>query len=401
MLLIHQLLLMWMYGLVSVALVVCAGVLLYRALHVPKKTVVVPIQTRNDGMGHVASEPIRPSGASRQFTPGNLVALALLLLLGPFVAHHLFLLLMPSDRNSTELGNPETQEIAQPDGTKLHVEVSGRSDGPVLVLTHGWSLDTREWNYVRRDLSGRFRLITWDLPGLGFSDQPNDRDFSLDRMAADLGAVLKLAGKPVVLVGHSIGGMINLTYCRQHPEQLGREIAGLIELNTTYTDPVKTTKSSNFDTAMQRPLYEPLLRVTIALSPLVRALNWLSYQNGFAHIMASSSFTGTETREQLDYAARRNYEASPAVVARGMLGMFHWDATPVLPQVRTQTLIIAGEQDTTTVPAASRFMRDTMPASELQTVDHAAHLGVLEQNRRYNDEIRRFAETCLGRNVGK
>ena len=125
-------------------------------------------------------------------------------------------------------------------------------------------------------------------------------------------------------------------------------------------------------------------------------MNWVSYHNGLAHLMtASSSFAGAETREQLDYAARRNYEASPAVVSRGMLAMFRWDATPVLPEVRVPTLIVEGEQDTTTTPAASSYMRKVMPSAELQTVKRAAHLGLLEQNRIYNEAIRRFADSCF------
>lgn len=395
MLLLPQLLWMWVYGLLSVALIACAGVLLYLVYRAPRQRLVLrgrgDVSNRRDTQ--VAAARINMHPAARN----TMIGIALILLLWPIFGHHILLSFLPRDPGPTKAADVITsQHIARPDGTQLHVELSGPADGPVLVLTHGWSLDTREWGYLRRDLGDRFRLITWDLPGLGRSTQAANRDSSLDKMAADLQAVLGLAGKPAVLVGHSIGGMINLTYCRQHPEQIGHEVAGLVQIDTTYTNPVKTTKSSNFDTAMQKPLYEPLLQVTIALSPLVRVMNWLSYQNGFSHVMAaSSSFAGTETREQLDYSASRNYEASPAVVARGMLAMLHWDATPVLPGVHTQTLILEGQQDTTTVPAASEFMRTTMPAAELRTVDRAAHLGVLEQNQLYNREIRRFAETCL------
>ena len=71
--------------------------------------------------------------------------------------------------------------------------------------------NSTEWYYAKRHLSDRFRLILWDLPGLGESIQPADRNFALERMASDLRSVLALAhGKPVVLVGQSIGGMINL-----------------------------------------------------------------------------------------------------------------------------------------------------------------------------------------------
>lgn len=390
---------MWIYGLLSLTLPIIAGVLLYRLLRVRRVRYVETPSTRQEGNIQRHTEIATRGGDLRRPVRNIMIAVAVVLLLWTFMGSHLVLLLRPSDSDQPLASTSDsTHRIARPDGTSLHVEVYGPADGPTLILTHGWSLDHRAWNDAKRDLSDRFKLIVWDLPGLGQSTQPNNRDYSLDKMAGDLGAVLQSTGKPAVLVGHSIGGMINLTYCRQHPEQLGREIAGLVQIDTSYTNPVKTTKSRSFDESLQKPVYEPLLHATVALSPLVRAMSWLSYQNGFAHLMAaSSSFAGAETREQLDYAARRNYEASPAVIARGMLGMLRWDATPVLPNVRVATLILEGEQDTTTVPAASQYMRDAMPAAQLQMVNRAAHLGVLEQHRRYNDAIRKFAEDCFRR----
>lgn len=69
----------------------------------------------------------------------------------------------------------------------------------------------------------------------------------------------------------------------------------------------------------------------ILLGPMVRLMNWLSYENGLAYVQnAESSFAGSETRGQLDLVSRYQFESSLAVVARGTLAMLHWDATPVL-----------------------------------------------------------------------
>ena len=404
MIFLTQLLWMWACGLLSLAIFVAAILLLYRAFRKPKRRVHIrnpevrpgDPRRRDDNTTDVAV--VRDGQDVRAPVRRAMITVALLLLAFAFFGNQAALLLRPAGSIFPDSSRTASvQTLTRPDGARLDVQSYGRADGPVLILTHGWSLDNRAWDYAKRDLSDRFRVITWDLRGLGHSTQPDNRDYSLEAMADDLEAVLQAAGKPAVLVGHSIGGMINLTLCRRHPEQLGHEVAGLVQVDTSYTNPVKTTSSSSFDTAMQKPVYEPLLHLAIWTSPLVRVMNWMSYQNGTAHWMnASSSFAGSETREQLDYAARRNYEASPGVVARGMLGMFRWDATAVLPQVRTQTLIVEGEQDTTTIPAASRTMRDAIPAAELQMVNRAAHLGLLEQNRVYNDAIRRFAETCFG-----
>jgi len=284
-------------------------------------------------------------------------------------------------------------DIMRPDGTNIHVETFGPSDAPTLVLTHGWSTDNREWYYAKRHLSDRFRLIVWDLPGLGLSAEPKNHDLSLEQMGSDLQQVLTLAqGRPAVLVGHSIGGMINLTLCRLHPELLGSQVAAVVQVDTTYTNPVRTTKNSRLSSALQKPVAEPLLHAMIAISPLVRAAAWLGYQEGIVQLNnARSSFAGTETRGQLDLVSRYSYESSPAVVARGTLAMFHWDGTAVLPNVNVPSLIIVGREDSTTLPSASEYMHAAMPKAELRIEQPGAHYALLEQNAQVDSAIKEFA----------
>src|ERR1700736_363008 len=80
--------------------------------------------------------------------------------------------------------------LGRPDGSELYVESYGPEGAPVIVLTHGWGADRTEWDYLRRDLADRFRLIVWDLPGLGRSSQPANHDYRLEKLANDLQAVL-------------------------------------------------------------------------------------------------------------------------------------------------------------------------------------------------------------------
>ena len=121
------------------------------------------------------------------------------------------------------------QRLRRPDGSELQIEFYGPEDGTPIVLTHGWGLDTREWNYLKRNLSDRFRLIVWDEPGLGKSTRPTNRDYNLENLARDLEAVLALAGdKPAILLGHNIGGMITLTLCGLFPALLGGRVIGLV-----------------------------------------------------------------------------------------------------------------------------------------------------------------------------
>ena len=112
---------------------------------------------------------------------------------------------------------------------------------------------------------------------------------------------------------------------------LRSRIMGIVLTHTTPTNPVRTTSGAAFYTAIEKPVLMPLMYLTIALSPLVWLMNWLSYLNGSAHLSTKhSSFGGTETWEQIDFFTRFQPEAWPAVMARGMLGMMRYDATETL-----------------------------------------------------------------------
>ena len=395
----------FLVGLTSLTLLAFGVYLLYRAarrcirydlvrrsdldIHPERGADVVPVR-------HVVTlnEALHSSAILTPLVTG----LALMLL--TFGGRHLVKMAFPAGNDEPQaLRTGSPSEVSGSDGTKIHVELYGLADGPILVFTHGWGTNSTEWYYAKRQLADRFRLVLWDLPGLGESNQPEDRNFALERMAAHLHSVLSVVnGKPVVLVGHSIGGMINLTFCRLYPELLGTQIAGIAQLDTSYTNPVRTTKGAAFSLSIQKPIAEPILHAMVYLSPLVRLTNWLSYENGLLYLEnAQSSFAGSETRGQLDLVSRYQFESSPAVVARGTLAMFHWDASPVLPRVNTPVLILVGKQDTTTLPSASEHMQMTMPRASLQTVDPSAHYGLLEQNITYDAAVAQFALACLKR----
>jgi len=302
----------------------------------------------------------------------------------------------PNDDPRVSPKPTSAQRIRRPDGSELEVEFYGAADGIPLVLTHGWGLHSAEWNYMKRELTGRFRLIVWDEPGLGKSTRPSNRDYSLENLARDLDAVLAVAGeKPAILLGHSIGGMITLTFCGLFPNALGTRVNGLVLTHTTPMNPVRTTSGAGFLRVIEKPVLVPMMYLTIALSPLFWLLNWLSYRNGSAHLANKrSSFAGTETWEQIEFATGFQPQASPAVLARGMLGMMRYDAMDVLPGITVPTLVIAGDRDSTTKPEASEQIRAGIPRARLLSLTPAKHLGLIEHHEKFAAAVREFAQAA-------
>jgi len=120
--------------------------------------------------------------------------------------------------------SPDTATLEAPDGSRLHIEMAGPADKPVIVLTHGWALDNTAWY------------------------------------------------QPVTLVGHSIGGFMMLTLARKHPELFRHKVNGMVFMDTTHTWPLNTVMASGLLKVLRWPAIAPLLLLTIALWPLM----WLS-----------------------------------------------------------------------------------------------------------------------------
>ncbi len=310
---------------------------------------------------------------------------------GPILAEE------PQPEPPSELRTGQVHNIRRPDGSVLRVETYGPDDAPPLVLTHGWGANADEWYYQKRHLVGRFRLIVWDLAGLGGSTQPDNRDYSLEKLASDLEAVLTIAGdRPAVLVGHSIGGMILLTFCRLFPEALGTRVAGLAVVHSSYKDPIQTVQWAPLYQALRVPVIIPLLHLTIAFWPLVWLMNWLSYFNGsLQRSTRKQSFAGPGTPAQEDFLSRLMLKARPDVLARGMFGMMAFDESSTLPAISVPTLVVIGDRDVTTVPEAGRHIARNIPGAVPVTLSPARHLGLFEYHGQFDQILADFADSCL------
>ena len=136
---------------------------------------------------------------------------------------------------------PERRRSALPDGVRLHVEATGPADAPVtVVLLHGWSLDGRTWHQQVAALTATpfgdaVRVVTYDARGHGRSSCMALPTATLAQLGDDLAEVLDAVAPtgPVVLVGHSMGGMTIMEYAHRHPAQFAARTAGLVFVSTT------------------------------------------------------------------------------------------------------------------------------------------------------------------------
>lgn len=103
------------------------------------------------------------------------------------------------------------------------------ADAPLVVMLHGFTGSKENWYPVAARLSGRDRLLIPDLPGWGQSERKAGADYGFQAQAARVAAFIRQVspGRPVVLLGHSMGGGIAALVAAQHPELVSR--VGLLD----------------------------------------------------------------------------------------------------------------------------------------------------------------------------
>ena len=105
-------------------------------------------------------------------------------------------------------------------GMRFHVAEAGDPAASPVFLTHGWPQHWWIWRHVIEALAPAYRLIAWDLRGLGWSDAAPDGDYTKTAMADDLLAVMDAMGvERAGLIGHDWGAFSGMIACLRAPER--------------------------------------------------------------------------------------------------------------------------------------------------------------------------------------
>jgi 3-oxoadipate enol-lactonase len=251
------------------------------------------------------------------------------------------------------------------DGFEAYYE--DRGSGPPLVLVHGLGASTRMWDRVAGPLSEQFRVVAYDLRGLGRSETPPP-PYSLDQLVADLHGLLDaLALGRVALAGHSLGGAIVLTYAIRHPDRVGA-LVGIAAPSLT--------------TDEQRGLLAE--RARAARAEGMQALAELHAQGGLPE--------GFEAAHPDDTAFYKSIIASgdPDGYAAlcGVTGDL--DLRPGPGGIRAPTLLLEGELDRVVRPESVRATAAAIPGCEYVELPGCGHIVPLERPAELVSRLREF-----------
>lgn len=284
----------------------------------------------------------------------------------------------------------EPVTVVADDGTPLHVEVDECDDSPLtVVFCHGYALNLDCWHFQREHYRGRVRAVYYDQRSHGRSGRSPIGNATIDQLGRDLLSVLDAVAPdgPVVVVGHSMGGMTIVALADEHPELFGDRIVGAALLSTTAggLDP----------TRVLLPIAPPWAgagfhRGVAALARGHRAVDMVRRIGRDVALVATDQLAfGDPVPESYVGFVDQMLSATPfEVVAEffpgfGSLDKFH--AVGVLGKV--PTAIACGTEDRLTSIGHSRKLHSLIPGSTLLECLGAGHMVILERSDEINGEL--------------
>lgn len=270
------------------------------------------------------------------------------------------------------------------DGITLHAEVD-EPESPVpgdvtVVFSHGYSNTMDAWHFQRLALLGRVRCVWWDHRGHGRSERGAAGVVSIEQLGRDLHAVIATTSPtgPLVLVGHSMGGMATMSYASQFTADVRERVCG-VGLVATSAGGLGQT-----DLGLARAG-----RLLTRLAP--HALTLLARQPGLIEntrrigsdleevIVKRWSFGGEVDENLIDFTARMIAATRIEVVSEFMPAITTVDVQEGLLVLRElPAVVLHGDRDLMIPPEHSEALASVLTRSQHAVVSRGGHLVHLE-----------------------
>lgn len=256
-------------------------------------------------------------------------------------------------------------------GIRVHYETYGAGD-PVLLI-NGLGGPAVNWLYQVRDLSKRYRVITFDNRGVGETDLPDEPVYPTGQMAEDARALLDhLAIERAHVVGASMGGTIAMELAIRHPKRV--RSLGLCCTWARGDGRFLHIVQSWMATA---PVLSPEDRFRYALMPWIYT----------AKVLGDRAAVEDIVKRTLAYP----FLTRPGAFERQGRGLLEWNGARIkeLRRLRMPTLVLVGRDDILTPPAFSRELARLIPRARLRIIP-GGHGFFIEEADLLNRALLRF-----------
>jgi len=255
-----------------------------------------------------------------------------------------------------------------------------------LIFVHGYGLNLDCWHFERRDLAGIGTMVFYDQRSHGRSGRSTSEHVSIDQLGRDLyGIVQEFAPSgPVILIGHSMGGMSIMALAEQHPELFGGQVIGVGLVNTSAGGLDKTSVAlpgwaGRMIRALATPTVAALARIPDVVERGRKAGTDLSY------VLTRKYSFGSEVPPAFTEFVNEMIAATPISVIADFYPIFalHDKFEALEPLQKVECVVVGGDDDLLTPFEHSEQIVRHVPGAELVEVRNCGHLGLIEHHREY------------------
>lgn len=260
-------------------------------------------------------------------------------------------------------------------GLTMNYQERGLPQGLPVVFVHGFPFSHAMWDPQMMALPQEIRAISYDVRGHGLSDA-GDGQFSIEFFVDDLIGLLDHLGiKQAVVCGLSMGGYIALRTVERHPER----IRALVLCDTR-------SEADGNEAKVKRA----------GQAKTVKQTGSKTFAEGFVKaVFAPATFQSNPRAVEAIQSVIA--DTAPRAIAGTLLALAaRTDTTASLSAIKVPTLIMVGELDTLTPPAASESMHKLIKGSSLHVIPQAAHMSNMENAGVFNRHLIEFLKAVAG-----
>ncbi|MCS6840540.1 MAG: alpha/beta hydrolase [Roseiflexus sp.] len=248
------------------------------------------------------------------------------------------------------------------DNQTVHYEVFGRGQ-PVLFL-HGWMGSWRYWFPTIKQVAERYRAYSFDFWGFGESRRKKTPE-SIQNYSYQVIRFLDALGiDRVLLVGHSMGGMVALKTALDYPSRIAKVV--------TVGAPIAGSSLSWF---LKLTYYQPIAN-TFAHTPWLRRFL-------FRH------FLGETNDPAVHEILEDSLKSSAITLQRSIASMLHTDLRPELARLTVPALVVHGGRDEIVNPNQANLFQH-VPLAQVVVMPKSRHFPFLDEPEQFNSLLLGF-----------
>ncbi|MFW6598798.1 alpha/beta fold hydrolase [Propionibacteriaceae bacterium Y2011] len=290
-------------------------------------------------------------------------------------------------------------ELITPDGVSLHVEVDDLArDAPddlTVVLVHGYALSMDCWHFQRKYFRDKARVVLYDQRSHGRSGRSAPEYCRIPQLAKDLAQVMEevVGDGPVVLIGHSMGGMAIMHLARDHPEWFGERVVGVGFCSVSAGDLTEHSILPAIPGRTFTMLVPSLLTTLNRIPQLVEGARKAGSDVGFVATKRLAFGRDDIPNSYVEFMATMLGDIPLSVIEDYYPGFAEVDEEASMPVLsRVELAIQGGIQDTVTPIQHTYRILELLPGAESLVLDKCQHMGIIEHHGEVNDLLGAMVE---------